>query len=77
MNWTDLTANWGNSIRLLKSRFPHIDEKVVQDAAQDPDSVIAHLARQHDLTDSEAREELQDWAFVQSLARQSSELRAG
>ncbi|MGK7663705.1 MULTISPECIES: hypothetical protein [unclassified Marinovum] len=41
------------------------------------DVLAAHLAHQHDLTELEAEEELRDWAYVQSLARQASELEAG
>lgn len=74
MNWTDITANWSDSLTRLKSRFPLIDTHAMGDAPVHEDIVTAHLARQHDLTPMEAEEELRDWAFIQSLARQAGEL---
>lgn len=77
MNWTDITANWSDSLNQLKSRFPLIDKSAIGAPPKSPDILAAHLARQHDLTPLEAEEELRDWAFIQGLARQAGELQAG
>lgn len=77
MNWTDITANWTDSLSRLKSRFPLIDEAEIGEPPLEHEIVAHHVARQHDLTPREAEEELLDWALVQSLARQSGELDAG
>ncbi len=75
MTWMDFTSNWAASAAQLKSRFPLFDEKMIPD---DPGAeiVAAHLAHQHDLTQAEAEEEIQDWLFVQALARRATELEA-
>lgn len=76
MNWTDITANWTDNLSRLKSRFPLIDTREMSEPPSQHDIVTAHLARQHDLTPLEAEEELKDWAYIQSLARQAGELEA-
>ncbi|MEQ8341731.1 MAG: hypothetical protein RID15_05220 [Marinovum algicola] len=77
MDWNDISTNWTDSFKRLKSRFPRIDEQKLGDEPVRRDVLAAHLAHQHDLTELEAEEELRDWAYVQSLARQASELEAG
>ncbi len=76
MDWNDISTNWTDSLKRLKSRFPRIDERKLGQKPVRPDVLAAHLAHQHDLTELEAVEELRDWAFVQSLARQAGELEA-
>ena len=76
MTWTDLTTNVSTYIGQLKTRFPHVDEAALQQA-QDPDTLITHVALRHDLTPFEAHQEIDDWLFVEALARQASDLRAG
>jgi len=77
MNWTDITREWPRSFRGLKDRFPHSDETEISQMPRQTAAIAEHLARHHDLTPLEAEEELKDWLFVQSLARQASELEAG
>jgi hypothetical protein len=76
MTLTDLTTNMARYLDRLKTRFPHIEEDALQ-AAEDLGGVVAHVAARHDLTPLEAHEEIADWLFVESLARQACELRAG
>ncbi|MCJ7871968.1 hypothetical protein [Phaeobacter sp. J2-8] len=76
MNWTDMTRDWGRALRHLKRRFPHIDETALSSPPIPPEAMAEHLARQHDLTDLEAEEELKDWIYIQSLARQATEMDA-
>ena len=76
MDWNDISNNWTDNLQRLKSRFPRLDERVIGRRPLDQRVLAAHLAAQHDLTELEAVEELRDWAFVQSLARQATELEA-
>lgn len=76
MDWNDISANWNQSLKRLKSRFPRIDESTLARKPVKPEVLAAHLAHQHDLTELEAAEELRDWAYLQSLARQAGELEA-
>lgn len=76
MNWTDLTSNIAKHLNRLKARFPNIDETEMYEFT-DKTLIVDHVAARHDLTPVEAREEIDDWLFVESLARQASELRAG
>lgn len=76
MTWTDMTTDWRRALRGLKTRFPRINEKEIARGPQQTSAIAAHLAKQHDLTPLEAEEELKDWLYVQSLARQAGELDA-
>lgn len=68
---TDLTTDWKFTLRGLKDRFPHLDEKEIARCPPATQAIAEHLAQRHDLTPLEAEEELKDWLFVQSLARQA------
>lgn len=76
MNWTDITREWPRSLRGLRDRFPYFDEKEMSRMPRETTVMAEHLARQHDLTPLEAEEELKDWLYIQSLARQASEIEA-
>jgi len=76
MTWTDLTTNVTHYIDQLKTRFPHVDETALG-TVLDRDHLIMHVARRHDLTHLEAHEEIEDWLFIENLARQALEWRAG
>lgn len=76
MTWTDLTTNVSSYIERLKTRFPHIDEATLEQA-RDPGDLISHVAKRHDLTPFEAHQEIEDWLFVEALARQAADFRAG
>ena len=77
MTWAEMTSNWGSIITRLQNRFPHIDHAALQTPPQDTRHLTRHLAERHDLTLLEADEELRDWMFVEGLARQAFDLRAG
>lgn len=77
MTWTDLTANMARYVPMLVQRFPNTEPDVLDLHATTADTLVAHVADRHDLTRFEARQEIDDLLFVQSLARQAGDLRAG
>ncbi|MEC3862111.1 hypothetical protein VK792_12525 [Mesobacterium sp. TK19101] len=77
MTWHDIVANWSQVVRRLHKRFPQIDSDVLDEPPLLPQHLTQHLAERHDLTLLEADEELRDWMFVEDLARQAQDMRAG
>ncbi|WP_425038777.1 hypothetical protein [Primorskyibacter sp. S187A] len=73
MNWSDLTNNLTDYLGRLKSRFPNVDEDVLPDM-DERSRLVEHIAARHDLTAFEASQEIDDWLFIESLARQASEM---
>lgn len=76
MTWSDLTQNWGEWIARFKKRFPNLDDAAMPFAKVDRSRFEAYLAHTHDMTLSEAREELSDFLFVETLAREAFDFRA-
>lgn len=76
MSWNAFAGNWNDTLRTLLRRFPHADQGQLTQSKAEPDAVARHVAQTHDLTEFEAREELQDWMFVQGLAREAADLRS-
>lgn len=70
MTWTDITENWTTALAHLEARFPLLSREALEQPPQDLTGLTQHIAVTHDLTDLEASEELADWLFFQSLARQ-------
>ena len=75
MNWTELTNNLSRYVESLKTRFPNLDSDALQ-TVSDRNHLIAHVADQHDMSHLEAHQEIDDWLFVESLARQAPDIRA-
>ncbi len=75
MTWTDLANNWNTHLRALLERFPYADRGALGAAMGEPDSTARVLAQSHDLTLHEAREVLDDFLFVQGLARDTADIR--
>ncbi|QBF31758.1 hypothetical protein [Thalassococcus sp. S3] len=77
MTWTDLTQNWGVWFNRMKSsRFPHLDESAMPFVKLDRARFEAYIADTHQLTLTEAREEFEDFLYVEALAREAIDLRA-
>lgn len=70
MQWTDMTRNWGTWYRRLQTRFPHLDDGAMPYAKVDRSLFEAYLAETHNLSVTEAREEIDDFLFVEKLARE-------
>ena len=74
MDWHELSANWDTMMLRLKRRFPGIDQSRFTQPPRDSAALTRHLADMHELTVAEARDALQDFMRVESLARRASEL---
>jgi len=69
MTWDQLVIDWNLYLRALLRRFPLLDPKALLLAKKQPEELCALLARSHDLTECEAREELENILFSQMSVR--------
>lgn len=76
MTWSDVTQNWADVFSRIKGRFPNLDDGAMPFAKTDRSRFEAYLADTHDLTLTEAREELDDVLYVETLAREAFDIRA-
>lgn len=72
LTWSDLTKDWNNGFHKLQSRFPHLEEQAMAFAKQERSRFEPYLAISHDLTLTEAREEMTDFLFIEGLQREIS-----
>lgn len=70
MNWSDIQSNWAVCASRLESRFPKLDRHELWKLRRSRSSFEAYLAQSHDLTLGEAREEVEDFLFIEGLARE-------
>lgn len=75
LNWDDIRNNWHHAVSDLKTRFPLVEQANIETPPDSLATLTSHIAERHDLTASEAIEEVKDWMFVVSLARIASEVR--
>ncbi|MGR3623079.1 hypothetical protein [Pseudophaeobacter sp.] len=61
------SMRWDRLYPRAKQRFPHLRSESVPSLAGDRDGFVAYLARTHHLTLREAREEVDDFLFTESL----------
>lgn len=71
MTWTDMTQDWSIWYRRLQSRFPNLDDGAMPFAKVDRNRFESYLAEAHNLSLTEAREEIDDFLFVQALILES------
>ncbi|MEY8830775.1 hypothetical protein AB9K34_20575 [Sedimentitalea sp. XS_ASV28] len=67
MTWTDMIADWAVWYRRLQNRFPNLDDGAMPFAKIDRGGFEAYLAETHNLSLTEAQEEIEDFLFVESL----------
>lgn len=58
---------WETMYPRAKQRFPHLQFETVASLKGDHDGFVNHLAASHQLTLREAREEVEDFLFTESL----------
>ena len=75
MTWMDVTRNWNTYLRALAQWFPHVDTAALGAIKGETGKRDHMLAKSHDLTIDEAREALDDFLFVQGLARDTADIR--
>ncbi len=71
LNWNDLTQDWGASYARAKRRFPNLRDKDMALLPKDRKQFEAYLAERHQLTVNEAREELEDFLYIEGLKREA------
>ncbi|MCB1310390.1 MAG: hypothetical protein KDK29_00210 [Sedimentitalea sp.] len=69
MTWSDVTADWGRWFQHMKTRFPNLDDSAMPFLKQDRGRFEAYLADTHHLSLIEAREEFEDFLFVETLVQ--------
>ncbi len=69
-SWTELTQDWANSYTRAKTRFPNLLDCDMPYLKLDRGRFESYLAERHQLTLEEARQELEDFLFVESLNRE-------
>lgn len=68
MQWTDITKDWELWSPLMRARFPYLETRAMNRARHDRGTFEAYLARSHNLSLNEAREEIEDFLYVETLA---------
>jgi len=56
-----------DSLPRMQTRFPYLHQNMVPSLLQDREAFIEHLASTHQLTLTEAREEVEDFLFIEGL----------
>ncbi len=69
MFWDQLLKSWQINLPMIRSRFPHADERALDALHQGHQSFAELMARTHDLTLREAREEVEDWLHILHISR--------
>ncbi len=68
MHWSDLTQNWSLWFTRFKSQFPNLDDASMPFLKLDRARFEAHLAETHDMTLNEAREAVEGFLYIETLA---------
>ncbi|MCR9126502.1 MAG: hypothetical protein NXH82_10280 [Rhodobacteraceae bacterium] len=76
MTWADLTQNWAIWFARIKQRFPNLEDSAMPFLKQDRQRFECYLAETHQLTLTEAREEFEEFLYIESLAREAIDYRA-
>ncbi|MFV0513185.1 MAG: hypothetical protein ACK5MY_06075 [Jhaorihella sp.] len=66
----DQARDGADAFARIRSRFPNLDESALAVLAADPGRLEEHLAATHNLTATEAHEELADFLYVETLSRE-------
>ncbi len=70
MRWSEIREDWSFWGQVIHNRFPQLPRKELEHPIRERGQLEAELARSHKLSLTEAREEIEDLIFVQSLARE-------
>lgn len=68
MNWSDITNDWPRWSVRLRNRFPRLEPDCLVRTCRDRCDFEAYLALTHDLSLTEAREEFEDFLYIETLA---------
>lgn len=67
MTWADLTRNWSYWFKRLKSQFPNLEDSAMPFLKQDRTRFELYLAERHQMSIEKAREELEDFLYLEAL----------
>lgn len=76
MYWSDLTQNWSLWFSRFKAQFPNLDDASMPFLKLDRNRFEAHLAETHDMTLNEAREAVNGFLYIETLARAQDDTKA-
>ncbi|QEW20559.1 hypothetical protein LA6_002758 [Marinibacterium anthonyi] len=76
MYWSDLTQNWSLWFSRFKAQFPNLDDASMPFLKLDRNRFEAHLAETHDMTLNEAREAVNGFLYIETLARAQGQSKA-
>lgn len=62
-----MTRDWAVWYKRLQARFPHLEDGAMSCARPDRQRFESYLAKTHNLSLTEAREEIDDFIFVEAL----------
>jgi hypothetical protein len=70
MTLPDLGQNWSDTFPRIKQRFPHVCADKTPSLLDNRAAFEAYLAKTHQLTLTEAHEEVDDFLYVEALHRE-------
>ena len=70
MKWTDMMTDWPHWSARMRDRFPYLDLREMERKRHDRRAFEAYLATSHNLSLNEAREEIEDFLYIETLARE-------
>lgn len=77
IKWSEVTDDWGTWSRRISDRFPLLDPAAMDRKRHNRAAFEAYLADRHNLSLIEAREEIEDLLYVETLAREVTTGAAG
>ena len=72
MNWSDITDDWPLWSQRIRNRFPCLEPGAMKRSRHNRAAFEAYLARAHNLSLTEAREEIEDFLYLEALTREVS-----
>ncbi|MGR3759351.1 hypothetical protein ACUXV3_04370 [Roseobacteraceae bacterium NS-SX3] len=63
-------TTWLERMPRIMQRFPHLQASTAPSPLEDKDKFVAYLARTHHLTLNEAKEEVEDFFYTESLHKE-------
>lgn len=64
------TEDWTACLPRIQDRFPYLRPNIAPSLLRDRDAFVAHLAQTHHLTLTEAKEEVEDFLYIEGLLRE-------
>lgn len=70
MNWSDAADDWPAWSRRIRDRFPQLEPGQIARARYDREACEAYIARRQNISLIEAREEIEDLLYIETLAHE-------